>query len=61
MAEKKKKPKDDSRTRFLEALEKKKQSSDTVSNVGPSSGSKVGGGQTSGEAAKRIQRKSGSA
>ena len=59
MVEKKKKPADDSRARFLAALEKKKQSSDTGSNVGPTTGSNISGGQVSGEAAKRIQRKSG--
>ncbi|MFZ2227867.1 MAG: DUF5302 family protein [Candidatus Nanopelagicaceae bacterium] len=56
-----KKPKDDARAKFLEALEKKKQKGAAGSTSGPSSGSKVGGGQAAGGAPKRFQRKSGSA
>lgn len=56
-----KKPNDDGRTKFLEALEKKKQKGATGSASGPLSGSKVGGGQAAGGAPKRFQRKSGSA
>lgn len=56
-----KKPADDARSKFLEALEKKKQKGVTGTGGGPSSGSKVGGGQASGGAPKRFQRKSGSA
>lgn len=56
-----KKPKDDARAKFLEALEKKKQKGVTGSATGPNSGSKVGGGQAAGGAPKRFQRKSGSA
>ena len=54
-------PKDDARAKFLEALEKKKQKGASGSTGGPSSGSKVGGGQAAGGAPKRFQRKSGSA
>ncbi|MDP1721560.1 MAG: DUF5302 family protein [Candidatus Nanopelagicaceae bacterium] len=56
-----KKPADDARAKFLEALEKKKQKGAAGSTSGPSSGSKVGGGQAAGGAPKRFQRKSGSA
>lgn len=61
MVENKKEPADATRTKFLEALEKKKQSSVSGNTAGPSSGSKVGGGQAGGGAPKRFQRKSGSA
>lgn len=54
-----KKPIDDARSQFLEALEKKKQKSVAGESAGPSGGSKVGG--ASGGAPKRFQRKSGSA
>lgn len=54
-------PKDDARAKFLEALEKKKQKSAVGSTTGPTSGSKVGGGEAAGGAPKRFQRKSGSA
>ncbi|MBI3429082.1 MAG: DUF5302 domain-containing protein [Actinobacteria bacterium] len=56
-----KKPADDARAKFLEALEKKQQKGASGSTNGPGSGSKVGGGQASGGAPKRFQRKSGSA
>ena len=56
-----KKPKDDARAKFLEALEKKKQKGVSGSATGPNAGSKVGGGQAAGGAPKRFQRKSGSA
>lgn len=61
MVEKDEKLADDARTKFLAALEKKKQNSGAGNSAGPSSGSKVGGGQASGGAPKRFQRKSGSA
>jgi hypothetical protein len=61
MVEKKKKPADDTRAKFLAALEKKKQISEAGSNVGPVTGTNSADGQGSGEAAKRIQRKSGMA
>ena len=53
--------KDDSRAKFLDALEKKKQKGVAGSNGGPGAGSKIGGGQAAGGAPKRFQRKSGSA
>lgn len=56
-----KKPADEARAKFLEALEKKKQKGATGNTSGPLSGSKVGGGQAAGGAPKRFQRKSGSA
>jgi hypothetical protein len=56
-----KKPTDEARTKFLEALEKKKQKGTTGAGSGPSGGSKVGEGQAPGGASKRFQRKSGSA
>ena len=56
-----KKPNDDARIKFLEALEKKKHKGAAGTGGGPSSGSKVGGGQAGGSAPKRFQRKSGSA
>lgn len=56
-----KKPKDDARAKFLEAIEKKKQKGVSGSATGPNAGSKVGGGQGAGGAPKRFQRKSGSA
>lgn len=61
MLENEKKSVDDARAKFLEALEKKKRSSNSGNSAGPSSGSKVGGGQATGGAPKRFQRKSGSA
>lgn len=54
-------PQDDARVKFLEALEKKRQKGAGGSTTGPTSGSKVGGGQAAGGAPKRFQRKSGSA
>lgn len=56
-----KKPTDEAQSKFLEALEKKKRKSVAGDSAGPSGGSKVGGGQASGGAPKRFQRKSGSA
>ncbi len=54
-----KKPVDEDRAKFLEALNKKKQKRVTGTGVGPSSGSKIEG--ASGNTTKRFQRKSGSA
>lgn len=54
-----KKPTDDARAKYLEALDKKKQKGVAGTGGGPSSGSKVGG--ASGSTPKRFQRKSGSA
>lgn len=56
-----KKPNDESRTKFLEALNKKKQKGVSGTGGGPEAGSKVGEGQASRSAPKRFQRKSGSA
>ena len=56
-----KKPADDARAKFLEALEKKKEKGGAGNGAGPSSGSKIGGGQAAGGAPKRFQRKSGGA
>lgn len=56
-----KKPADDARAKFREALEKKKQKGKAGTSGGPAGGLKVGEGQTSGGATKRHQRKSGSA
>ena len=56
-----KKPADDARSKFRDALEKKKDKGAAGTGGGPSIGSKVGEGQKSGGAAKRFQRKSGSA
>ena len=61
MVEKDEKLIDDDRVKFLEALEKKKVSSNSGNSAGPLSGSKVGGGQVSAITQKRFQRKSGSA
>jgi hypothetical protein len=55
-----KRSKEDSRAKFLEALEKKRQKGAAGASSGPGAGSKVGGGQAAG-APKRFQRKSGSA
>ena len=55
-----KKPADDARAKFLEALEKKEKGG-AGNSGGPISGSKVGGGQAAGGAPKRFQRKSGGA
>lgn len=56
-----KKPNDDARAKFLEALDKKKQKGVSGTGGGPETGSKVGEGQASRRAPKRFQRKSGSA
>lgn len=56
-----KKPSDDARTKFLEALDKKKQRGASGTSGGPEAGSKVSGGLASRGAPKRFQRKSGSA
>ncbi len=56
-----KKPEDDARAKYLEALEKKKVKGASGSASGPDGGSKVGGGKASGGAPIRFQRKSGSA
>jgi hypothetical protein len=55
------KPSDESRAKFLEALEKKKKKGISGAGGGPASGSKVGTVQDGSAAPKRFQRKSGSA
>jgi hypothetical protein len=50
---------DDNKSKFKEALEKKKQSNSPQSR-GKSSDSKVRGGQSGGRAPKMFRRKSGS-
>ena len=56
----KKEPTDDTRAKFLEALEKKKSKNAPAPGTGRSAGSKVSGGQATGGAPGRFQRKSGS-
>ena len=46
---------------MLEALARKQKGNNTGKSSGPSSGSKVGAGQTGGAAPKMHRRKSGSA
>lgn len=53
------KPADDSRAKFLEALEKKKHKNSSLPGSGTSSGPKAGGAQAGGAPAPRFQRKSG--
>lgn len=55
-----KEPADSARAKFLEALEKKKNKGAANPASGPKGGSKVSGGQASGGAPGRFQRKSGS-
>lgn len=55
-----KKPENDAKAKFREALEKKKQAGG-VRNSNISGGSKVSGGQSGGGAPKMFRRKSGSA
>ena len=56
-----KKPVNDAKAKMLEALAKKQKGNTTGKSVGPTSGSKVGSGQTGGAAPKMHRRKSGSA
>jgi hypothetical protein len=51
----------DPKTKMLAALAKKQQGHNTSKSSGPSSGSKVGAGQTAGSAPKMHRRKAGSA
>jgi hypothetical protein len=55
------KPAQDAKTKMLEALAKKQKGNTTGKSAGPTSGSKVGSGQTGGAAPKMHRRKSGSA
>jgi len=54
-----KKPADDAKAKFLEALEKKKNKNNLLPGSGASAGPKAGGSQTPGAPAPRFQRKSG--
>ena len=51
----------DAKAKMLEALAKKQKGNTSGKTVGPTSGSKVGSGQTGGAAPKMHRRKSGSA
>ena len=55
------KPVNDAKAKMLEALAKKQRGNTTGRAAGPTSGSKVGSGQTGGAAPKMHRRKSGSA
>jgi hypothetical protein len=52
---------DDAKAKMLAALAKKQKVSNSSKSAGPTSGSKVGSGQTGGSAPKMHRRKSGSA
>ncbi len=56
-----KKSSDDPKAKMLEALAKKQKGLNTGKSSGPTSGSKVGAGQTGGTAPKMHRRKAGSA
>ena len=56
-----KNPEEISKAKMLEALARKQKGNNTGKSSGPSSGSKVGAGQTGGAAPKMHRRKSGSA
>ncbi len=55
------KPAKDAKAKMLEALAKKQKGNTSGKSAGPTSGSKVGSGQTGGAAPKMHRRKSGSA
>ncbi len=52
---------EDAKAKMLAALAKKQKGSNSGKGAGPTSGSKVGSGQTGGSAPKMHRRKSGSA
>jgi len=54
-------PVEDSKAMMLAALAKKQKGNSTAKNAGPSTGSKIGAGQTGGSAPKMHRRKAGSA
>ena len=56
-----KKVENDAKAKMLAALAKKQKGNTTGTSAGPTSGSKVGSGQTGGAAPKMHRRKSGSA
>ena len=58
---KKKKTSEDAKAKMLAAIAKKQKGSNSGKSAGPTSGSKVGSGQTGGSAPKMHRRKSGSA
>ena len=55
------KPAHDAKAKMLEALAKKQKGNTSGKSAGPTSGSKVGSGQTGGAAPRMHRRKSGSA
>ncbi len=55
------KPANEAKAKMLEALAKKQKGNTSGKSAGPTSGSKVGSGQTGGAAPKMHRRKSGSA
>ncbi len=55
------KPANDAKAKMLKALAKKQKGNTSGKSAGPTSGSKVGSGQTGGAAPKMHRRKSGSA
>ena len=61
MMSKENKPAQDAKAKMLAALAKKQKGSNSGKSAGPTSGSKVGSGQTGGSAPKMHRRKSGSA
>ena len=56
-----KNPEEIAKAKMLEALARKQKGNNTGKSSGPTSGSKVGAGQTGGAAPKMHRRKSGSA
>jgi len=56
-----KKESSDPKAKMLEALVKKQKGHNTGKSAGPTSGSKIGAGQTGGAAPKMHRRKAGSA
>ena len=56
-----KNPEEIAKSKMLEALARKQKGNNTGKSSGPSSGSKVGAGQTGGAAPKMHRRRSGSA
>ena len=52
---------EDTKAKMLAALAKKQKGTNSGKSTGPTSGSKVGSGQTGGSAPKMHRRKSGSA
>ena len=56
-----KKESNDPKAKMLEALAKKQKGGNSGNSGGPSSGSKIGAGQTGGAAPKMHRRKAGSA